>query len=78
MVLGERHPVTATAMLEQATALRRLGCKRPAHDLEKARQGLPAKQFHDKSKRLHRQPARSRGRSGAVIEPSLLNTDMKE
>jgi len=34
-VLGERHPVTATAMLEQATALRRLRRKGPARDLEK-------------------------------------------
>jgi tetratricopeptide (TPR) repeat protein len=32
---GEEHPVTATAMLEQATALRRLRRKGPAHDLEK-------------------------------------------
>lgn len=34
-ILGEGHPVTATAMLEQATALRRLRRKRPARDLEK-------------------------------------------
>jgi len=34
-IFGEGHPVTATAMLEQATALRRLGRKRPARNLEK-------------------------------------------
>jgi tetratricopeptide (TPR) repeat protein len=32
---GEGHPVTAIATLEQATALRRLGRKQLAHDLEK-------------------------------------------
>ena len=49
---GEGHLVTATAMLVQATALRRLGRKGLARNLEK-RQGLPAKQFHDKPGRLH-------------------------
>lgn len=34
-VFGEEHPITATAMLEQATALRRLRRKGPARDLEK-------------------------------------------
>lgn len=34
-VFGEAHPVTATAMLVQATALRRLGRKGLARDLEK-------------------------------------------
>ena len=34
-VYGEGHPVTATVMLERAIALRRLGRKRLAHDLEK-------------------------------------------
>lgn len=34
-VFGEEHPVTATAMLEQATALRLLRCKGAARDLEK-------------------------------------------
>lgn len=38
---GEGHPVTAIAALEQATALRRLGRKQLAHDLEKrAKAGL--------------------------------------
>jgi tetratricopeptide (TPR) repeat protein len=42
-VLGEGHPVTATAMLEQAAALRRLGKKGLARNLEKhARAGLRA------------------------------------
>ena len=52
-VLGERHPVTATAMLEQATALRRLRRKGPARS-GKTRRRLPAKQFHEKPDRLHR------------------------
>lgn len=34
-IFPEGHPVTATAMLEQATALRRLGHKGAARDLEK-------------------------------------------
>ena len=34
-VFGEGHPLTATAMLQQATALRRLGRKGVARDLEK-------------------------------------------
>ncbi len=34
-ILGKGHPVTATAMLEQASALRRLRRKGPARDLEK-------------------------------------------
>jgi tetratricopeptide (TPR) repeat protein len=34
-VYGEGHPVTATVMLERAIALRRLGRKRLAHELEK-------------------------------------------
>jgi Tetratricopeptide repeat len=32
---GTQHVVTATAMVEQASALRKLGCKAPARDLEK-------------------------------------------
>jgi tetratricopeptide (TPR) repeat protein len=40
-IFGEAHQVTATAMLEQATALRRLGRKEPARNLEKrAKAGL--------------------------------------
>jgi tetratricopeptide (TPR) repeat protein len=34
-IFGEQHPGTARAMLEQATALRRLGRKGPARNLEK-------------------------------------------
>lgn len=34
-ILGDRHPVTAAAMLEQAAALRGLGRKKPARQLEK-------------------------------------------
>jgi hypothetical protein len=34
-VFGKDHLVTATAMLEQAAALRKLGRKGPARDLEK-------------------------------------------
>lgn len=40
-ILGERHTVTATAMLEEAMALRGLGRKKPARELEKrAKAGL--------------------------------------
>lgn len=34
-IFGEEHRVTATAILEKASALRRLGRKKPARDLEK-------------------------------------------
>ena len=34
-IISKEHPVTATAMLEQAAALRRLGRKKAARDLEK-------------------------------------------
>jgi tetratricopeptide (TPR) repeat protein len=43
-ILGESHPVTATAMLEEAMALRGLGHKKPARELEKrAKAGLRAR-----------------------------------